>query len=122
MNKKKVLVVDDELSFREPIADILEVSGYSVVSATSGIEALEIMKDDLPDLVLTDVKMPEMDGFTLLEKIKEDHPSIPVLLMSAYHNIDDNPTKYQPACFFNKPIDLKAILMKVDYSLSWGNL
>ncbi len=122
MNKKKVLVVDDEFSFREPIAEILEFSGYSVVSASSGIGALEIMKDDLPDLALADVKMPGMDGFTLLEKIKEDHPDIPVLLMSAFHHIDDNPTKYQPACFFNKPIDLKAILMKVDYALSWGNL
>ncbi len=110
------------MSFRGPITELLEVSGYSVVSAISGIEALEIMEDDLPDLVLTDVKMPEMDGITLLEKIKKDHPDIPVLLMSAYHHIGDKPMKYQPTCFFNKPIDLKAILMKVDYALSWGNL
>ncbi len=122
MKKKKVLVVDDELSFREPIAELLAVSGYFVATVASGIEALEIMKDNLPDMVLTDIKMPEMDGFTLLEKIKKDHPDIPVLLMSACPNIDDNPTKYQPTCFFNKPIDLEAILMKIDYALSWGSL
>ncbi len=68
------------------------------------------------------LKCQEWDGFTLLEKIKGDHPDIPVLLMSAFHHIDDNPTKYQPACFFYKPMCLEELLTKIDYALSRGSL
>ncbi len=80
-----VLVVDDSAVDRRRAGKLLEKEcRVSVTSAANGREALDLLKGDLPDLVLTDMQMPEMDGLQLVEEIKSRHPSVPVILMTAH--------------------------------------
>lgn len=79
-----ILVVDDEEMLRKVLDKILTKEGYVVHLAASGGEALEILSREKVDLVITDVKMPEMDGFDLLKTIKEDHPHTGIIVMTAF--------------------------------------
>ncbi len=81
---KKILVADDEMSIRLLYSEELKEEGYEVYLASNGKEALEIV-DKVPlDLVILDIKMPEMDGIEALRQIKERCPNLPVLLSTAY--------------------------------------
>ena len=83
-----VLVVDDEKNYPLILGAVLEEEGFEVLTANSGMEALEIQKTSDVDLVLTDMKMPSMDGIELLEKIKARDPDLPVIMMTAYGSVD----------------------------------
>ena len=83
-----VLVVDDEKNYPLILSAVLEEEGFEVLTANSGREALEIQKTSDVDLILTDMKMPSMDGIELLEKIKARDPDMPVIMMTAYGSID----------------------------------
>jgi putative two-component system response regulator len=80
----KILVVDDEPSIVDVLTRFLSREGYSVVTATNGREALERVKEDPPDLILLDVTMPEVDGFTVCQRIKEDERTalIPITMLT----------------------------------------
>lgn len=80
----KVLVVDDEEVMRNLMTKILEKAGYKVVTADCGFAARSILFEQPIDLVLSDVKMPDMNGFDLLKEIKADYPHIAVIMMTAY--------------------------------------
>ena len=84
-----VLVVDDSAVDRRLAGSLLEKTGdISVIYATNGHEALAAMPQSFPDLVLTDLQMPEMDGLTLTTEIRTKHPSVPVILMTAFGSED----------------------------------
>lgn len=93
MTHLKVLLVDDEMELRKSVSAVLESSlpqyDISIAEAGSGVEALNALKDDEFDLVLMDVKMPEMDGLTALEKIKTLDPKTFVVIMTAHANLQD---------------------------------
>jgi two-component system response regulator (stage 0 sporulation protein F) len=81
---KKILVADDEMAIRLLYSEELKEEGYEVYTAANGREALEII-DKVPlDLVILDIKMPEMDGIEALRQIKEKRPDLPVVLSTAY--------------------------------------
>ncbi|MGA7564295.1 MAG: response regulator [Desulfobaccales bacterium] len=81
---KKILVADDEMSIRLLYSEELKEEGYEVYMASNGREALEVV-DKIPlDLVILDIKMPEMDGIEALRQIKEKRPDLPVVLSTAY--------------------------------------
>ncbi len=80
----KVLIVDDEEVMRSLMIKILEKAGYKVVTANGGIAARQILAEQPIDLVLSDVKMPDMNGFDLLKEIKANYPHIAVIMMTAY--------------------------------------
>lgn len=83
--KKTVLLVDDHAVVREGLKLLLEtLLDLRVLEASSGPEALSILGSDLPDVVLLDARMPEYDGIWTLNKIKESHPDLPVLMLSTY--------------------------------------
>ncbi len=84
MAQEKILVVDDEQSMVQFLTALLRRDGYEVLAARSGPEALESVRDHSPDVIVTDIKMPGMDGITLLEKVKGIDESIPVIIMTAY--------------------------------------
>lgn len=80
----KILVVDDEEMMRSLLTKILSREGYQIVTATDGVHALEIMQEQEVNLVISDMKMPRMNGFELLKHIKNDSPDIGVIIMTAY--------------------------------------
>ncbi|MCP5279363.1 MAG: sigma-54-dependent Fis family transcriptional regulator [Thiobacillus sp.] len=110
-----VLVVEDDAPLREALADTLELAGYSVMSADDAEQALAWLDKGSPGLVLSDVQMPGMDGHALLRAIKARHPDIPVLIMTAYGQIEraveamrDGASDYLP-----KPFEPERLLAAV---------
>jgi len=86
MPQQEILVVDDEQMILEMLDQILTASGYSVQIALGGQKALELYEQHPISLVLTDIKMPGMDGYHLLREIKTKNPEARVVLMSGYSN------------------------------------
>ncbi len=85
----KVLVVDDEKNILKLYKSELEDEGYSVITASSGKEALEIFEKETPDIVTLDILMPDMDGIQVLRQMKEKKPHVPVIMLTAYDYRDD---------------------------------
>jgi two-component system response regulator FlrC len=84
-----ILVVEDDAPLREALVDTLEMAGYCVIAAPAAEQALAWLNKTTPGLVLTDVQMPGMDGHALLCALKTRHPNIPVILMTAYGQIEN---------------------------------
>ena len=80
----KVLVVDDSPTQQLQIQMLLENDGYQVLLAANGLEALEVIGKQMPDIVVTDLQMPEMNGLELVSEIKSRYPTLPVILSSGY--------------------------------------
>jgi two-component system, NtrC family, response regulator AtoC len=83
----KILVVDDELNMRLVLKTLLNKEGYDVATASDGLEALKILKSGDVEVVVTDLKMPKLDGMGLLEKITREYPSTPVIIITAHGTI-----------------------------------
>lgn len=86
--KPHILVVDDEPLVRRSLSELLTLSGYAVSSASTGKEALSLLKEYTVDIVISDIKMPEMDGVKLLRHIRSSSPSTAVILNTAYGSIE----------------------------------
>jgi DNA-binding NtrC family response regulator len=84
-----ILVVDDDNSFRFMLMETLKLAGYSVVGAANGTEALTLLERGGIGTVITDMKMPEVDGISLVKLIKNNWPSIPVIFVTAYIHAED---------------------------------
>src|SRR5579863_3493227 len=87
MTKEKVLVVDDEEAIREVISTLLEAQGFQCTTCHNGKAGLESFRRDSFDLVLSDIVMPEMDGLKLLGELRLDDPDVPVIMVTAMHDI-----------------------------------
>jgi len=79
-----ILVVDDEQMMRELLKKILTREGYKVSTAADGLDALDILREEGINLVISDMKMPGLDGFGLLKTVKEKYPQVGVIMMTAY--------------------------------------
>ena len=88
MVKPSILVVDDELLIRDLLYDFFTGQGWDISVAEDGEKALEVMRSRDFDLVLTDIKMPEMDGLDLTSHVKQSHPELPVVLMTGFPSVD----------------------------------
>lgn len=86
---KKILIIDDENYIRESIWNFLEDYGHELVEAENGRQGLEMFKREKPDMVLCDLRMPEMDGLEVLENIRQLSPKTPVIIISGAGNISD---------------------------------
>lgn len=83
MNRQiKVLIVDDQKAIREMFAVYLRIKGFQCFVAENAVEAITIQQRDMPDLVVTDLNMPETNGLELLRKLRSEAPDLPVILMS----------------------------------------
>ena len=81
--KFNILLVDDEQDFIEPIAFWLEAKGYRVRMALNGEEALNLVEQEIPDIILLDINMPVMDGIDTLKNIRKKHQTLPVIMITA---------------------------------------
>jgi two-component system nitrogen regulation response regulator NtrX len=116
---EKILVVDDEDSIRTSLAGILEDDGFRVLFANDGVTALEVVKKELPDLVLLDIWMPRMDGIETLQKLKELYPALLVIMMSGHGTIETavKSTKMGAYDFVEKPFSLEKLLLCIRNAL-----
>ena len=115
----KILVIDDQRSIRNTLKDILELEGYEVELAENGKDGIEISLESKYDLVLSDIKMPEMDGLEVLSKIMEVHSDVPVVMISGHGNIDTAVESIKKGAydFIEKPLDLNRLLITVKNAL-----
>ena len=87
MDTEKILVVDDEEAIREVVSTMLQAKGYECAAVNNGRAAQDYVKRVTPDLVLSDMIMPEMDGIKLLDWLREYDPDVPVIMVTAIHDI-----------------------------------
>jgi putative nucleotidyltransferase with HDIG domain len=87
VDTEKILIVDDEEAIREVVSTLLEAQGYACTIAEDGRKGLEAFRKDTFDLVLSDIVMPEMDGMKLLAELRQDDPDVPVIMVTAMHDI-----------------------------------
>lgn len=120
----KILVIDDERSIRNIVGELLEMEGYTVKTAENGAQGYEMICGEPFDLVISDIKMPEMDGIELLDKLIETHPDTTVVMISGHGSIDTAVECIKKGAFdyVEKPIDMNRILVTVKNALERGSL
>jgi len=114
---KRILVVDDEELIREVIAKKVETSlGYEAIEASNGKEALARIEDSPPDLIITDLRMPEMDGLQLLSEIRAQHRTTPVIILTGYGSMEDAMAAIRlgASSFLRKPFDINEVIALVE--------
>ena len=116
---RTILIVDDEKNILRSLEGILSDEGFEVLSAKSGVEALEMIKESTPDLVLLDIWMEGLDGIETLEEIKKRYPNLQVVMMSGHGNIETavRATKIGAYDFVEKPLSLEKLLLSINNAL-----
>jgi len=118
--KKTILIVDDEESICQTLGGILTDEGYEVVTAGSGEEALRILEEEPPNLVVLDIWLPGMDGIEALKTIKAAHPHLQVVMMSGHGTIETavKATKLGAFDFIEKPLSLEKVILVVNHAMN----
>ncbi|EKN62960.1 response regulator with CheY-like receiver, AAA-type ATPase, and DNA-binding domains [Schinkia azotoformans MEV2011] len=108
---KKLLIVDDQYGIRILLNEVFQKEGYQTFQASNGMQALQIVEQDRPDLVLLDMKIPGMDGIEILKRLKEMDQSIEVFIMTAYGELDmiQQAKDLGARTHFAKPFDIDEI-------------
>ncbi|MBU1147494.1 MAG: response regulator [Candidatus Omnitrophica bacterium] len=112
---KKILVIDDEPDVVKVVTSRLEANGYEVITANDGDAGLEKLKSEGADLIILDVMMPRMDGYTFVKKIRADDsiPKVPVIILTAKDRMKDLFEIEGIKDYLVKPFDSKELLEKV---------
>ena len=114
--QKKILIVEDEKVIREFLSKLLVSLNYQVDSACDGLEAIKKIEKNEYSIILSDVKMPNMDGVELLKKVKEINKKIEVILITGFPNIEDAEKSIQLGAYAytKKPIKIKSLIKLLD--------
>ncbi len=120
-DNKKLLLIDDDPNLILLVRDYLEFRGYEVVTAENGREALDLLDNQVPDMIICDVMMPEMDGYTLVQHVREDDRinSIPVLFLSAKGQSQDRVKGLNNGAdvYMVKPFEPEELVAQVEAAL-----
>src|SRR5512135_43655 len=105
---RKVLIVDDEYLIRYSLQRLIEREGFSVITADSGLQALQQFEQEKPDIVILDIRLPDANGLNLLKTIKEIDPAVTVVMVTACPDIHSSVEAMKMGAFdyLDKPIDL----------------
>ncbi|MFW5988645.1 MAG: sigma-54-dependent transcriptional regulator [Desulfosudaceae bacterium] len=119
-----VLVVDDEPSILQSLKGLLTDEGFAVFTAANGYEALKTMEAESPDIVLLDIWMPGIDGIETLKEIKENHPNVPVIIITGHGTIETavNATKIGAFDFIEKPLSIDKVIVEIHKALDFMRL
>jgi len=119
MSKARILVVDDEASARSGLEKLLTQEGYTVDTAADGLLALEVIAERPPALIVTDLKMPNLDGMGLLGKLRERNLDIPAIVTTAFGEVSVAVQAMRAGAedYLTKPIDFDALLLAVERAL-----
>ncbi|MFZ4854902.1 MAG: response regulator [Desulfuromonadaceae bacterium] len=115
---KRILIVDDEENARVALSKILTHDGYQVSSAGNGLEALNFLRCNNVELIITDLNMPEMNGLMFLRELNRDYPTSKVIMVTAYGEVESYLEAITLGAFeyINKPVkynDLKKVIDKI---------
>ena len=111
----KILIVEDEDDMTLVLADTLRGQGYDVITAANGIEGIEKFKAEAADIVVADVMMPKMDGFTMAKEIRKLSPTVPLLFLTAKSTIDDVEEGFEIGAndYLKKPFELRELIVRI---------
>lgn len=113
--KNKVLFVEDEADLSLIVADTLRGIGYDVVTAADGVEGLDRYRSEGADIIVADVMMPRMDGFTMAKGIRKMSPEVPLLFLTAKSTIDDVEEGFEIGAndYLKKPFELRELIVRI---------
>ncbi|MEK7396768.1 MAG: response regulator [Candidatus Poribacteria bacterium] len=118
MGKCKILIIDDESDITETLSYMLQARNFDVVTANSGQEGLDKVKRDRPDLILLDIMMPEMDGYKVCNKLKQDKDTknLPVIMLTAKGEADSVIKYYNSGAndYILKPFSLSTLISRIN--------
>ena len=124
-DRKRLLLIDDDPNLILLVRDYLEFRGYEVMTADNGREALDMLSQDLPDMIVCDIMMPEMDGYALIENVRQDPRTswIPVLFLSARGQSQDRIKGLNLGAdvYMVKPFEPEELVAQVESSLKQTN-
>ncbi|MBD5189917.1 MAG: response regulator transcription factor [Bacteroidales bacterium] len=111
----KILFVEDEEDLTLIVTDTLRGQGYDVITAANGIEGLEKFKTEPADIVVADVMMPKMDGFTMAKEIRKSSLTVPVLFLTAKSTIEDVEEGFEIGAndYLKKPFELRELIVRI---------
>ncbi|PYS90583.1 MAG: Fis family transcriptional regulator [Acidobacteria bacterium] len=114
-----ILIVDDEQSYRQLLNLVFEGDGHTIRTAMNGREALEILQAEPADVVISDVKMPDMDGIEMLQALRETQPELGVILMTAFASVETAREAFKLGAddFIQKPFDVEELKLIVKKTL-----
>jgi two-component system response regulator (stage 0 sporulation protein F) len=112
---EKLLIVDDQFGIRVLLTEVFDKDGYETFTASNGNQALTIIEDESPDLVLLDVKIPGMDGIEILKEIRQRNLETNVIMMTAYGELEmiNEAKKLGAVAHFSKPFDIDEVRQKI---------
>ncbi len=116
IEKKRILVIEDEAHIADGIQLNLSIQGFDAKIAQDGIEGLELWRSWKPDLIILDIMLPMIDGFSILRTIRKEDEKIPVLILSARGDTKDKVKglKYGVDDYLSKPFDLEEFLLRIE--------
>ena len=111
MNRYRILAVDDELLIRDLLYDFFTTQGWDITVAENGQRAIDYLKNQQFDLVLTDLKMPDMDGMDLTGRIRNTHGTLPVIIMTGYPSLETalEALRYKVDDYIIKPFNVNQL-------------
>jgi len=113
--KNKILFVEDEADLTMIVSDTLKGQGYEVVTAENGIAGLEKFKAESADIIVADVMMPRMDGFSMAREIRKLSPNVPILFLTAKSTIEDVEEGFEIGAndYLKKPFELRELIVRI---------
>jgi len=117
--KGQILVIDDEQAIRDLISEVLNIAGYEVSIATDGLDGLNKIRKQKYDLIILDVNLPKLDGFAILEKVRESAPTQPIIMISARTDKDDvtHGLRLGADDYVRKPFSVEELVLRIENRL-----
>jgi len=112
---KQILIIDDEEMLCESLKDILEEEGYEIRTATTALSALTEIEKKTPDIIISDINLPDINGLELLRRIKDERPEIEIIIMTAYGEIESYLQAREKGAFeyITKPVNIPILKLMI---------
>ena len=124
MEKCKVLIIEDDDIQRELLKEILKESGFEVFTSSTAEKGLQTVAKNSPAVVVTDVRLPGMDGLTFLKKLKQEYSEVEVIVITAFSNVEDAVSAIKAGAFHyvTKPFDPQVLINLIDKACQLAKL
>ncbi|NLK46120.1 MAG: response regulator transcription factor [Treponema sp.] len=119
---RKILIVEDEEGLRITMGDRLASEGYHVIEAKTGTQGIELGRNETIDLIILDIMLPEVDGFTVCKKLREDGVLTPIIMLSAKSLLEDKVTGLKTGAddYMTKPFEMSELLARIEVQIRRG--